>query len=99
MPHSVHRICGWACGVTLFTLQLPRSGGNANCNIPPPGEPNMNDMAAPAGEYAFKNARFGQSALQTQLRYKGLSAISRYQPILSLAHRRPVGFEALVGVS
>jgi EAL domain-containing protein (putative c-di-GMP-specific phosphodiesterase class I) len=59
----------------------------------------MNDMAAPAGEYAFKDARFAQSALQTQLRYKGLSAISRYQPILSLAHRRPVGFEALVGVS
>lgn len=59
----------------------------------------MNDVAGPAPEYAFKNARFARIERQTQLRYKHLRALSRYQPILSLAHRRPVGFEALVSVS
>ena len=58
----------------------------------------MNDVAAPARKYAFRNARFTPSAQETRLQYRGVSAISRYQPILSLAHRRPVGFEALVSV-
>lgn len=59
----------------------------------------MNDVAAPMGSYRFRNARFAQSAQHTQLQYRGVSAISRYQPILSLAHRRPVGFEALLSVA
>lgn len=59
----------------------------------------MNDLAAPPGEYGFQNARFAQSGRQLQLKYGDLSAVSRFQPILSLAHRRPVGFEALVAVA
>jgi EAL domain-containing protein (putative c-di-GMP-specific phosphodiesterase class I) len=59
----------------------------------------MNDVVGTAREYGFRNARFSSAARHRQLRYREVSAISRFQPILSLAHRRPVGFEALVAVT
>ena len=55
----------------------------------------MNDMAAPAGEYAFKDARFAQSALQTQLRYKGLSS---YLGFRGADHTTKKSFE-VIGVN
>lgn len=55
-------------------------------------------IAAPQA-YGFRNACFGHAAPQREFSYRSLSVISRFQPILSLAHRRPVGFEALAGVA
>jgi EAL domain-containing protein (putative c-di-GMP-specific phosphodiesterase class I) len=56
-------------------------------------------VQAQASPYEFRDAHFARSADRLEMKYRTLSGTSRFQPILSLAHRRPVGFEALVAVT
>ena len=57
------------------------------------------NIAQTASPYEFRDAQFARTADRLELSYRNLSGTSRFQPILSLAHRRPVGFEALVAVT
>ncbi|MBC7803143.1 MAG: EAL domain-containing protein, partial [Candidatus Parcubacteria bacterium] len=59
------------------------------------------DIAAPAlgtGAFEFGQARLCQGNQGAEFSIAGLRAYSRFQPIYSFAHRRAIGFEALVGV-